>query len=282
MNNSNAAPYGPTESPRVQVQEDRGTTASLSLATAAGTMAPLSPPPTAVQAEARSAQAARPAATPWTGRTRGRSPPISAPPPPPPQRGPEPFAAVAGLGDLRGARSDLEVRLSSRVRNGFTLWTTKAIPPGGFVACQMGAWVRVLGGEEPQSLNSAYCILLDDWMLTPPTMRSTDDFYLAARINEPDEGEDANSFGVSWYQSSQVLAGESGAIACLAIHAGAEGIDAETEIKWHYGKDYEGVRRRRKYKAGSPCKPMKKQACEQPASYFGAAGRVPEDAYRRE
>ena len=142
-----------------------------------------------------------------------------------------------------------------------------------------GGYIEGGGGD--------YTVELDHWWIIPPPMvdpeQPTDERYPASRVNEPGEGATANAFSMGWFERGQLLAeevgkGRGGRVVCLALHAGREGIEANSEILWHYGDRYS----RGRYKEGLPCKAMDKAECETPAAYFRDEALVPRDAFREE
>ena len=178
---------------------------------------------------------------------------------------------------LSGGRGGLEVRKGGARGSGMGLFAgPQGIPAGGFVALHRGAWAWAWGSGGDYAGDSAYALLLDNWVLVTPVVssRSLSGQFVAARANEPSPGGRGNVFALAWNGRGEVLQGE--CVDCLALHAGAEGVGPGQEILWHYGDLY----RRKGYKVGEACVPLSASQCELPCRHFGHPSRVPLDAYR--
>lgn len=169
-----------------------------------------------------------------------------------------------------GRRSGLEVRASQVSGRG--LFTTQSIPPGGFIALARGDWEW--HGGFGGSRDDPYALELDVHTCIP-TRNHTGVVDLEGNMlvaaNEPPEGVCANAFFRSWLCEHEVVEGgrRGVKVSALALHAGAEGILACTEVFVHYGTYYDPIRRSNKYIAGTPHPPMKKGDLEIPAVYLG-------------
>jgi len=172
-----------------------------------------------------------------------------------------------------GARHGLAVK-RLEVGKGHGLFTNQDIPAHGFICMYRGEFMwRPGGGASQFPVKSVYATETDRCWIVPRVTTSSLNCYPASRVNEPSAGETANAVSKTWTDAGDLLAGASGAIECLALHAGPNIIKAGTQVLWYYGGCYH-----RNYTVGAACSSA--GIFETPAAYFGSAEHVPGDAFR--
>lgn len=120
------------------------------------------------------------------------------------------------------------------------LFTSKAIPAGGFIGLYCG---EIVEAKEGVKSKSHYNILMDNFLIKLNKSQVKPQDTPLAFANEPQVGEVANAFGQMYFYGNELsprLKRKDG-VEAFALHA-CKRIEKGEEITWNYGTSYNKIR----------------------------------------